>query len=237
MKKFSLALNIILLAGLGYIAFTGKIQWNDNPLPAKDPCNLCKDYSGMANHKFRANTLQDMATGYRNSVRLASFPNANIPKDDATNIWFNLDSLKHFIWEIESNTCGIKCGKEAKNFQLGIRIYYARYQDSIIMDTTRDLMVVPRQFAYHHTLFMVPTYDMPDPNGVRHIDFNPTGNYDYKTCKFDPIDPGSSNDILAFGAVAPLLSGANNTTNAAAFNHGRLCPPICNKPEDAVFNK
>jgi hypothetical protein len=88
---------------------------------------------------------------------------------DSRAIWFGLDRLKRFIYEIESRT-----GQNHNAFypngypQLGIRIYFAEYPDSSLWSLqsselhakgylTTDLPYTS-DFANTHTLILVPTY-------------------------------------------------------------------------------
>jgi hypothetical protein len=87
--------------------------------------------------------------------------------EDANRIWFSLESLKNFIWQIEKAQCEQPCAKE-KELKLGIRVYYGRYP--LDMHSAEGLRGLPKDYAEHHTLFMVPTFE--DERGAQ-VDFDP----------------------------------------------------------------
>ena len=228
MKKFSLALNIILLAGLGYIAMTGKIQWNDNPLTAKDPCNLCKDYNGMPFNDLDVDMLKDMTAKYDTTTSL--YDRASKRKivrgsggglvEDSRSIWFSLDSLKKFIWEVETSVCANSCKNEKQNLNLnlGIRLYYARYPiRSQVASYPLQLTGISSVYENLHTIFMVPTYE----NNNANTDFDPR-NFDQNTCTYKTIEKGQK--ALVFAPI-PIAAPGQGTL---AKNHGGLCPPLTN---------
>ncbi len=235
MKNVLIFTNLLTLGILGWFYFNGNISLNKMQVPDCNTCtNICSDYTGKPINKLEVGMLSYIFNNYKNNVGRTPLTTANIANPDASNIWFNLDSLKRFIWNIESNTCGKTCGVNREKLQLGIRIYFARYPKSSIMSSYKDLNSQQLfKFENCHTLFMVPTYDLNLPNsGLQHMDFDPTSTYNKDSCSFPPIKniDGIINKIPAFMASSTVqnrsLPGSLSTT---AQNHGGLCPPlICN---------
>lgn len=132
---------------------------------------------------------------------------------DAASVWFTLEDLKKFIWQIESRTCSSPC---VDSLNLGIRIYYARYPEISSDENRQDLRGVPRNYGRMHTLFMVPTFDDPrdGPNPDNHYDF-------YLDQAFNECLPVRIvNDTAPIGPITAFMPGRTK-------NHGTLCPPVC----------
>jgi hypothetical protein len=133
----------------------------------------------------------------------------NTGAQDARNIWFDISRMKQFIGYIESALCQSGCNE---NTHLGIRFYYAKYPDKNTMTGLPDLTGVPLEYAWHHTLFMMPTYW--DPVKKANIDFDPGGLG--KNCVLAPVDPIKGHAFIATGPSETGLDGEN---------HGGLRPP------------
>jgi hypothetical protein len=89
---------------------------------------------------------------------------------DARSVWFSLETLKQYLWEIESKSTTCK-GCETLN--LGVRIYYGEYAEP---DTQKgdDPTQFPFTHKKMHSVFMVPTYAKHGTDGkLRDYDFNP----------------------------------------------------------------
>jgi len=224
MKFFLIATNLATVGLLAFLYFNGNIGFSNNRAAKCNTCtNICADYSGKGITRYDIGVLKKMSDDDKNA---AGFKKAR-------NIWFSLDTLKRFIWNIEKNTCGLPCGKDNTfSTPLGIRIYFARYPNAAEMKITPDLQNVDPLFAEQQTLFMIPTFDNVLPTGVQHVDFDPTntGTFSSINCVFQKID-GSSGQVAALGInhPPPPVSGAVNNTTAQ--NHGGLCPPVCSGGE------
>ena len=138
---------------------------------------------------------------------------------DARSVWFDLETIKRFIYEIESQTCG-KCDNSSK--VLGIRIYYGAYPDSSAWRDTAwrgALESVPMAYAGKHTVMMVPTYHDDETNAE--MDFDP--NHVTQGCDFTNIETFYSNMKTnpPSSITLTVLAGMNGT----AQNHGELVPP------------
>lgn len=91
---------------------------------------------------------------------------APIP-DDARSVYFSLNKLKSFIFEIERLCCERNCNEVLG--ELGIRFYYGAYNK-----TSDPLTGVRSDYYGKHTLVLVPTYTQIEPDGSPiHIDFSP----------------------------------------------------------------
>jgi hypothetical protein len=244
MKKILIPLNILSLCVIAVLLLSNKEKTAET-LKKENLCdsNICMNYSrGGQLHYLDANMLRMMKNEYKRPTSTSAFASSlRIPTDDADNIWFSLDSLKHFIWEIETKACSTNCSGNNTKLNLGLRIYYARYPSVAGMKATLDLAGLDSKYAEHHTLFMIPTYDNPiDPN--MHIDFDPSQYSKSEKkgdCKYRSLNEFNG-QILAFGfkiqkkqnktspySIGSTASSTNASTNA--LNHGGLCPPlICN---------
>ncbi len=81
---------------------------------------LCSDYSSENINKLKVNLIHNMTKGYKDN-QLASIKRSQ--KDDAHSIWFDLETLKKFIYHIEYKSSLMNRGIK----ELGLRFYYSRY--------------------------------------------------------------------------------------------------------------
>lgn len=222
MKQILIATNIILLGVAVFFCYkffdiknvkSGQKPINEtgNSSGLGEPCRnrLCKDYSNEPwEGLIRANLAHRMAERYRGDLgkKVIWFGNneTNIP--DATSVWFDLDKLKKFIWEIELKQCSENCRDS-----LGIRIYYAKYPDTAGM-RTNDLAMLNPSYANHHTVFMVPTYW--NATLQANVDFDPFG----KGCR-------ARFDTSMIAKPGLIFFGFGTGEGTDAENHGSLIPP------------
>jgi hypothetical protein len=181
-------------------------------------CGPCMGYNNAEPNesKLDLNLIKTMAFNYQNLL----------PSTEARSVWFNLDVLKKFIYQIESKSCNTCTG------DLGIRIYYGRYPGvsgwSIFSDLSQldtDVKLKSggiNNYGNLHTVFMVPTIMKSD--GYNH-DFNPGGPYgcdaydaikEYRKMSEDTLQPVPLYTTAAFGTQVMALM---------AQNHGDACPP------------
>ena len=236
-KKISVALNVILLAAVIFLLYgnynrgkkdtggpghTGVVKPGEPG--GNGTCNLCGDYASVAtNRGLPVDLLDSMTTLYKEDIPGVSvYKRASL--EDAKCAWFDLETLKKFIYDIEKNSCAANCGEEIH--RLGIRIYYARYPETGTAAQNNnsrfsDLFQLDNAYVDRHTLFMVPTYSI---NNGEPKDFN--------ALDFDPKKPCQFADIPATGFTMALAP------SSSALNHGGLCPPICpSNPDYARFLK
>lgn len=226
MKKFLMFTSIPLLITSGYLLY--KINGLNEKLAAFEEknkqqvsdCFSCGDTSGRKPFDYlEVATLKDMASAYQGIVRRRVTQSSGNTVEDASSIWFSLDALKSFIWEIQKDTCGKKdC--EGKPLELGVRIYYARYPQFNLQNTAGglrypDIQAVNKDYENLHTVFMIPTYDS---SGYQK-DFDPRY-YDEKN--------NCPKTIVADTWPASQRILALTPNNYTAQNHGGLCPPLTN---------
>lgn len=178
------------------------------------------------------------------AVHPARFRGGNFK--DARSIWFNLDTIKTFICTIEKYSGALKLSSGS----LGIRIYYAVYDDT-------------GRFPRMHTLFMVPTCQ--DHNGDQ-VDMDPRESFNnikrrpYIKGKPQPITeflhrdfmelknkpkvnaliygvPSMKNlTLLSGNAENVIMSNDSGEGEALILNNGHLCPSLCPRPGSNTFD-
>ena len=194
-----------------------KLSATRNAKETYDACSPCADTLKYPSFQgLDVNMLKDMSDLYKRTGSRVS--------NDATNIWFQLSTLKQFIWQIEKDTCGKTC-PDGSPLKLGIRLYYARYPSSglNVPGISGQLKSLDSRAANLHTLFMVPTYDSAGKN----IDFDPAL-FDATHCRFLPITiPDGINNHYNIRAFM-VNSGIAGQGDATVQNHGSLCPPLTN---------
>jgi hypothetical protein len=253
MKKILIPLNILSLCVIAVLLLSNKEKTAET-LKKDEGCDttICMNYYGTKFHTLNGTLLQIMAQKYRQASQKTISNTYTIsnritllgkgiptvaPLKDPSSTWFSLDSLKHFIWEIESQICKNGC-QTPSTLNLGIRIYYARYPLTgkkycpNLQNPISDLSDLPEEFENMHTVFMVPTYDLNQNGITRHIDCDPQ--YQFTNCL-----PRSINSFMEGGKVQrntsfTIMSSFNGSNSA--MNHGGLCPPVC-YPGDAAFGQ
>lgn len=204
MKKLLIVTNFVWAAAF-FMAFKSE------PVSQQKKCDtFCSNYQGEP--------LQGIIPFEKAKMVFDEYKN-NTPgrkDDDATSIWFSLETLKKFIWTIESNVCQ-NCPKPQK---LGVRIYYGRYPQSTPNVNSR--------YYNKHTVFMVATFDKA-PN--QHFDFNPWAIG--STCNLQ--NAGFSGRSTKAFILDPISAESTGTISSQKFaqNMGCLDPPGC--PEGRVF--
>lgn len=230
-------------------------------------CPGCADYS-KNNSNTNANaygntkglkriTATTMAANYTANCQNLLSERLGGEQPDARSVWFSLETLKEFVFNIEKSLCNQNCNQK---LELGVRIYYAQYPDIAALRTTYtsiqnglslydDLQDINNRYGKNHTLFMVPTYDKAIPVGKK-LPIQ----YDTVHVDFDPWHLDNCNSPKAISAIAPdervlILSpdqkqfgkgilknnGKKNalTNNSLLQNHGNLYPP--DNPQGSAF--
>jgi hypothetical protein len=125
----------------------------------------CTEYSQLRLQGLDPELAKLLAASYQQDNKpLLSELNGS---QDASSIWFSLETLKSFIWHIETAARRNSC---TKKMNLGVRIYYARYKESL--RSHPDLSGLPLSYNNCHTAFIVPTYQDSRNIRVQH-DFDP----------------------------------------------------------------
>jgi hypothetical protein len=172
MKKLLIITNVIWICVFYFKCCTPE------PKPEPVSCNtISSNYTNVATSgrisPVEANTMADLYYAHhypKYNINLEEYAGVDGVDLDARSVWFSLETLKQFLWEIESKsaTCN---GCEKLN--LGVRIYYGEYAEP---DTQKgdDPNTFPFTHKKMHSVFMVPTYAKHGPDGkLRDYDFNP----------------------------------------------------------------
>ena len=216
MKKIFISLSISLnLALIGLLLLSNTNTQKESKNQPYIQCDSCTSYANYPPFNYLdVDMLHAMANKYKTTI--TSNVNGKImvsqflqnKVEDSKSIWFSLDSIKRFIWEIETNMCKNQCITQVNKHELGIRLYYARYPLAYKrVSPFKQLLSLNPSYQNLHTIFMVPTYN---ENGVD-WDFDPRLRT-AKNCR-----PSIENGTQAL-IFAPL--------NTSAQNHGSLCPPL-----------
>ncbi|MCZ8196146.1 MAG: hypothetical protein O9267_00900 [Flavobacterium sp.] len=205
-----------------------KKKFGDIPENTRSLTDICMDYDTITPPTLTTEMVKSMVTQYSgaqlNSIQTAS---TNAVAVDARSIWFDLETLKEFLYQIEHNVN--KNPTQGRDKELGVRIYYAAYPDNTKM---RDLAATQTDpnFSYNpayekkHTLVMIPTIEKDGKN----YDFNPLDVNSYigftNMKAGGPYSPNSSSyATLSLGTSANPLNPLPNPTIVR--NHGILNPP------------
>lgn len=204
-------------------------------------CQACTDYSAVGFGGLNAGTARDLSDNYKNQ-QLASINSAGYVTNDATSVWFPIDTIKNFLSQIENRVCVSGCTDKA----FGVRIYFASYPGLNSGSGQFDdpnLTVVPAVYNKHHTLFMVPTYTDGTSGGP--VDFDPWHMNGCTPVPFTRLMDSSmvmerSLILIAGNFQDPLNTGSSGnagggTGTNTVQNHGGLCPPICNPSSGISF--
>ncbi|RPE08082.1 hypothetical protein EGT74_13505 [Chitinophaga lutea] len=217
MKTTSIILNFVLIAVVLYLGFFNRSTAQQ---AQQRNCNiLCADYS--LDNSFRGIDLhlaKLLADNYAKDEGKKFIGNGRnmTTTEDARNAWFPLETIKRFIWQIESAACKKSC---TNKMRLGIRIYYGKYPDANTMLQTPGLADVQSRYALHHTVFMVPTFS----DGGRDVDFDPW-HWGGSGCKPTSIKEYLANNWKVQSPNIAILA-AGYTRAGDAQNHGDMSPP------------
>lgn len=215
--------------------FLTTYSFNNNiPENTRSLTDICMDYDTITPPTLTTEMVKSMVTQYSiaqlNSIQTAT---TNAVPVDARSIWFDLETLKEFLYQIEHNVN--KNPTQGRDKKLGVRIYYAAYPDNTKM---RDLAATQTDpnFSYNpayekkHTLVMIPTIQGADRENY---DFNPLDVNSY--IGFTNMKTGgayspnsSSYSTLSLGTSANPVNttqGAIVNNAVIARNHGYLIPP------------
>ncbi|MEZ2445940.1 hypothetical protein AB6805_29700 [Chitinophaga sp. RCC_12] len=225
MKTILVFTNIALLGAVIYLVAT-------RPEVPTERCNHCKDYSNIPlTGLIDANLAKVMSEDYngdKTKSRVAArsgVATALMNREDTHSIWFDLETIKNFIWKIEAAACRSNC-----DMKLGIRIYYGKYPDSSTMKTKNDFKELPADYGEKHTLFMVPTF----AEGDSQVDFDPVNTYSCTSPKrfSEYFTQQGQEELARLSAEKKEMFILSLTSSAYTKNHGDMAPPPSNK---AIF--
>ncbi len=196
----------------------------DPVTPEPDSKEICMDYDAKNMSTLDADLIHVMTQGYEtNQLDYIQSKSGTIAPSDAKAIWFDLETLKRYLYHIEKKSQKVDGTITDKN--LGVRFYYATYpsKDTIMKYDFKDLKDPSGNLLFSdyeglHTLVMIPTITIGD----KILDFNPLdestfregfsqkSNYAYR--------PGQNIPNNQTGALA-------GTRDMSGQNHGTLYPP------------
>lgn len=189
------------------------------------PCPSCTNYTGQQFGGINLSTARMLARDYR-QINIPLLEAGEGGLQDATSVWLSLETLKSYISKIESAACVKGCGDK---MNLGVRIYYGRYPE--ISGWNNDLEEVPDNYAEHHTIFMVPTYQ-DALNGSVQWDFDPW-HWGNNSCTPTSLAEwfrlgdkpfGAEKSLVLSPSERQVFKAAGNSW-VPAQNHGSLIPP------------
>ncbi|MDR7208512.1 hypothetical protein [Flavobacterium piscis] len=226
-SKQKLIITVLFVA----LAFSLFFNWLGSKESGAKETSICNDFHNERPSTLKTNLIKGMISQYRNNQYTAINKSRDIHEPDAHSIWFDLDTIKKFIYHIERNV--VKNSSE-KNNKLGLRIYYAAYPElsEFTKPYNEDIAFmatdpIKKQFATRHTLVMIPTIFNKDLNGD--VDFNPldasTFNGFVSTVKRSTRD--QKNEIAPYQSqkYQPMALSTASSSDAMARNHGNLIPP------------
>ncbi len=195
---------------------------------------ICMDFSSEQESKLTHGLVGDMVNLYRikqwNSIKGST---TSPMVTDANTIWFELDSIKKFIYTIERT---VKNNPGTENSKLGLRIYYAAYPEMSQwgLREYKDLSVfrgnpITEQYEKMHTLVMLPTIQTAG-GAIKDINLFDVSTFTTGIPKYEYIN-GISTMPPAFrtarvSALLPIPSAISDpSAPVSAKNHGTLYPP------------
>ena len=149
---------------------------------------------------------------------------------DSHSIWFDLDTIKKFIYHIERN---VQTNSEANGSKLGLRIYYGAYPEASNFTNPgyEDIAYFARdpqtmKYGLKHTLIFIPT--IYNENIADDVDFNPLDINTYKgyiSMEKSIKVKNSPNSIAPYEAAGYEPMALTPSQRVMARNHGHLYPP------------
>lgn len=203
-KHLSLIIVVILIAFGTYIYFYPPRKTDSNS-PSTNPSTL------------RFSLIQEMTDNYK-QTQLKAIENGGqyaVP-NDANSILFDLDTLKKFIGDIESN---VKRNQPGASKKLAIRMYYAAYPSNAKWsgrgyENLEKLLSndITRLYERKHTLILLPV--IKNTKGV-YADFNPL---DISTYEGFKRKIGRKMSFI-------MVKDESDDAEVMALNHGQIIPP------------
>lgn len=206
-------------------------------IPSEPSDSICMNYSENKASELSRALIHEMAHGYRNNqLKLINdkFTTNKEDKEDAHSIWFDLETIKNFIYHIEINAKKNNITSD----KLGFRIYYSRYPEmntwkTLYPDLLDFIGTEREKYERLHTLVMIPTIHVKNEKTGEsyNVDFNPKDINTYTTGLPEVVgDVPPAVRIPALGGMFKNISNgsanqASRSTSTLAQNHGSLIPP------------
>lgn len=192
----------------------------------ENPDDIILNYKDQELKGISEKTAMDMANGYR-EIHLPVI-NRNLDLDDTRSMWYDLESFKNLIWQME--IAAKKVYKDGDKPALGIRVYYGTFPKNI--EEYDDLAGLGPDYARTHGLMFVPTFD---DEGINK-NFNPIQNQkDFDTNpKKNAFEPAKMvfkvpNPTLILSDTAQISNEKMEVSSAYHYilDHGIKCPDAC----------
>jgi hypothetical protein len=193
-------------------------------------CNNCyfDAFTPEDTQVLQLDTVIDLIQNYKDHQHtfIQNSAAAGTPQlsNDARSVWFSLNRLKTFIYEIENQCCPCS-GKLGK---LGIRFYYGAYPSSLV--GTEHETHVPAQYANMHTLVMIPTYTNAKGDNV---DFDPDAMEGCSPISLDEMG-GGNNYLNTATKRAPLKKKSKSKSKSVKVLVGGFSNEHLKKTETAA---
>jgi hypothetical protein len=225
MKKYFWQLTSLVLAAMLLYSFAQKNEALKNRPGCEQICttrSTSKPFRGI-HPKLAFDMIANYKTNRHQGVNIRDFYSGATVRQDSRSVWFSLETLKQFLFEIESNTCGATCSSS----ELGVRIYFGVYPNLNPADwtTAYDQNLggqygnLPKEYTNLQTVVMVPTVNQ---NGLA-TDFDYRF-FDKANCRPQAIDSVYETVMKSTGPKS--LSFLNPTQDVSTdLNHGTLKPP------------
>lgn len=240
-------INTLKLKAFGFLTIAIIYSCNDTAeIVSSSNVPICSNYTEISTlevglihamtKKYKENQLLTINDNLNNNTN-PYFNDPQIKADrlgDARTIWFDLETLKAFVYQIEMNA-QTQEKEPIPSTDLGIRIYYASYPDTIYWgrpynDLTMEdgSHVLPENYQRRHTVIMIPTIFRDGHN----VDFDPLNPFTFtKPLSSSAIySPLSSTQMLALTGINKNTSNQIGTQNQEGQNqegqnHGGIYPP------------
>ncbi len=205
MKKALIVTNVLTLVLLYMSSFTATKK--ETPVITNGPnCDdIVMNYQNSPISGIALSTAQTMATNYQGRFSNTCItPYFKLNHKNSKSVWFSLERLKSFIWEIESRMCNKNC-KSDKPDSLGVRIYFGAYPNfnALSAAARKDYNVLPGSYIKYNSVFFVPTYY--DSKNNINIDFDPR-NMGANECKPTPLSTYLKGTGVKFGGTGGVQS-------------------------------
>ena len=215
-------LKAFVVAVLIALSICGCTKKDDGIVTGLDTSEICNNYNERIS-ELEVRLVHAMTVKYQTIQDDLITPPA---LDEAMSVWFNLETIKKFVYHLENEAGNKDIGPE----RLGIRFYYTRYPEMVDWGGYDDLMTFqPSSPGYgeNHTLIGVPTINR---EGVD-FDFNPVDERTFSVTLNETTIPstGALDDFYALNStelmavLTPIPDATENSTGAQ--NHGTLIPP------------
>lgn len=189
---------------------------------------ICENYSSKKMNTLSAGVIHEIVNEYR-IKQLDYINSADTSLNDAKAIWFDLETVKEFIYHIEVNSKSLD--STINSTDLGLRFYYASYPEVIDSRDPELGDLYGKEYENRHTLVAVPTKRIDNEN----VDFNPLDIETY-TMGLNDIDKYNRIEVdNAFNfrnpteipVLGPTIKNSNDPQlPIGAQNHGSLYPPL-----------